>query len=398
MPDHRSSGGELLADLQAGLPVFAGIRRDIHRHPETAYEEHRTARVVAEALASYGLEVTTGIGVTGVVGTLRSGDSDRAIGLRADMDALDLEELNDFAHRSVHAGKMHGCGHDGHTATMLAAAAHLARNPNFDGVVHFIFQPAEEGHAGARRMIDEGLFDRFPMEAVYGLHNQPGAPVGSFALKSGPVMAGADRFDIRIDGVGGHGAIPHLTSDPIVATGALIQALQTIVARNVDPLHATVLSITRVTAGANFNVIPSQAELEGTVRYFDEAARSLIQRRMTEIASHIAAAHGCRATIDYRKLFPATVNWPKETALCRAVLQDLVGSDRVEVDPQPIMASEDFAFMLEAKPGCYIWAGNGEGEYGCSVHNPHYDFNDALIPFGAAYWIRLVERALPVAP
>jgi hippurate hydrolase len=385
----------LLADLKAKLPEFAAIRRDIHQHPETAFEEVRTAAIVAEALAGYGLDVVTGIAETGVVGILRAGTGDRAIGLRADMDALDMDELNGFAHRSVNAGKMHGCGHDGHTATLLAAAAYLSANPHFDGIVYFIFQPAEEGRAGAKRMIEEGLFERFPMEAVFGLHNIPGIPLGAFAAKPGPMMAGCDSFEIVIHGAGGHGAMPHLASDPVTATGAMIQALQTILTRNMDPLQSAVLSITQVHGGSAFNVIPDEVKLGGTVRYFDKAVQALIRQRMEEIATLVARAHGCEATLRYDALFPATINSTAEAELCVRVLRDLVGEDRVDADPQPLMASEDFAFMLEAKPGCYIWAGNGAGDGGCSIHNPRYDFNDDLIPFGAAYWVRLVETALP---
>jgi hippurate hydrolase len=388
------SSPDPLTRLLARLPEFAAIRRDIHQHPETGFEEFRTAGVVADALRSYGLDVVTGFAGTGVVGVLRAGKSQRAIGLRADMDALDLEEMNGFAHRSIHDGKMHGCGHDGHTAILLAAAAHLAEHRCFDGCVYFIFQPAEEGKGGAKRMIDEGLFRRFPMQAVFSMHNLPGAPVGTFGVRPGPVMAGADRFEITIRGRGGHGAMPHLASDPVVATGAVIQALQTILARNTDPLKAAVLSITSVHGGSTFNVIPDCVELTGTVRYFDKSVQALIEQRMAKIVSALAEAHGCLAELRYEKLFPATRNWPDETALCVRVLQELLGEDKVDTDPRQLMASEDFAHMLEATPGCYVFAGNGDDEGSCSVHNPRYDFNDEVIPFGGAYWVRLVETAL----
>jgi amidohydrolase len=386
-----------ISRIETRLPEFAAIRRDIHKHPETAYEEFRTSAIVADALASYGLEVVTGIGGTGVVGVLRAGDSERAIGLRADMDALDMEELNEFEHRSIRRGKMHGCGHDGHTAALLAAAACLAERPDFEGTVYFIFQPAEEGRAGAQKMIDDGLFERFPMTAIFGLHNVPGIPIGKFALKTGAMMAGADRFDIIIEGRGGHAAMPHLGNDPVVAAGALIQALQTIVARNMDPMQSAVLSITRIEGGSAFNVTPDRVELSGTVRFFDKAAQALVERRMAEMVDLVVRGHGCRSTLHYEKLFPATVNATEETLLCARVLAELVGEGNVNTDPVPQMASEDFAFMLEAKPGCYIWAGNGEDEASGGLHSPHYDFNDELIPYAAGYWLRLVEAALPPA-
>lgn len=393
--ENRQSSS-LLSELQARSPEFTAIRRDIHQHPETAYEEVRTAAIVADTLRALGIEVVTGLAETGVIGILRSGSSDRAIGLRADMDALAMEEGNAFAHRSTYPGKMHACGHDGHTATLLAAASYLAETRRFDGTVYFIFQPAEEADGGARRMIEEGLFEDFPMEAVFGLHNMPGIAVGSFAVRAGAMMAGVDEFEIRIEGVGGHAAMPHLASDPLVTTGALIQALQTIVARNVDPMRNAVLSLTSVHGGSAFNILPREVELSGTVRYFDADVQVLVEQRIAEVADHVARAHGCSATIRYGRLFPPTVNTPLESALCFRVLSELVGKGQVNNNPQPVMASEDFAFMLQAKPGCYVWLGNGDGEGGCGVHNPHYDFNDNAIPFGAAYWIRLAETALPV--
>lgn len=384
----------LLEDLQARLPEFAAIRRDFHKHPETAFEEHRTAAIIAAALVSYGVEVATGLAKTGVVGVLRAGSGKRAIGLRADMDALEMSELNDFGHSSIYPGKMHGCGHDGHSATLLAAAAHLAANPDFDGTVYFIFQPAEEGAGGARRMMEEGLFERFPMEAVFGLHNIPGMAVGSFAVKAGAMMAGCDEFEITIRGVGGHGAMPHLTSDPIVAAGAIIQALQSILTRNKEPMQSAVLSITTVNGGSAFNVIPDEVRLGGTVRFFDTEVQALIERRMADISTWVAQAHNCEAILRYTRLFPATINSPAESELCLQVLRDLVDESQINTNPRPLMASEDFSYMLEAKPGCYIWAGNGDGDGSCSVHSPNYDFNDDLIPHGAAYWVKLVQTAL----
>jgi len=305
-------------------------------HPETAFEEFRTAGLVAEALSRYGLEVVTGLGGTGLVGVLRAGTSTRAIGLRADMDALNMEELNDFTHRSIHKGKMHGCGHDGHTATLLAAAAYLAENRNFDGTVYFIFQPAEEAEGGATKMIEGGLFEQFPMEAVFGLHNLPGMPLGSFAVKPGPMMAGVDQFDIVIEGVGGHAAMPHLASDPIVATGAMIQALQSILSRNKNPVSSAVLSITRVHGGSAHNVIPDRVELSGTVRYFHSDVQALVEQRMDDIVTLVARAHGCRAILRYDRLYPATVNSIKEAALCAKVLSEQFGEDNVDTAPQPL--------------------------------------------------------------
>jgi amidohydrolase len=387
----------LLQNLRARLPEFEAIRREIHKHPETAFEEVRTAALVQEKLASYGLEVATGLGVTGVVGTLRAGTSNCAIGLRADMDALNMEELNKFGHRSIHPGKMHACGHDGHTATLLAAAAHLAESRSFDGTVYFIFQPAEEAEGGAPRMIADGLFERFPMQAVFGMHNLPGMPLGSFAVKPGAMMAGVVQFDIVIKGQGGHAAMHHLAHDPIVAAGAIIQALQTIVSRNKNPVSSAVLSVTRIQGGSAHNVIPDEVELSGTVRYFDTDVEKMIAQRMEEIVTLVARAHGCSGTLNYQRLYPATINSSNEAAVCSSVLCDLVGTEHVDTNWTPLMAGEDFAFMLLEKPGCYIIAGNGDGTGGCSVHNPNYDFNDQLIPYGAAYWVRLVEASLPVA-
>lgn len=388
------SSATLIERLTARLPEFQALRQDLHRHPETAFEERRTSQIVADALESYGIEVVKGIAQTGVIGILRAGSSGRAIGLRADMDALNLQEANVFAHRSVNVGKMHGCGHDGHTATLLAAAAQLAESRNFDGTVYFIFQPAEEGQGGAQKMIEEGLFERFPMEAVFGLHNYPGLAVGSFAVRTGPIMAGTDRFDIVIEGVGGHAAMPHLASDPVVASAALIQALQTIVTRNKNPMDAAVLSITRIEGGASFNVIPDRVELSGTVRYFSEDARSVIEGRMEQLVDMIAAAHGCKGDLEYSRLIPATVNWPEQTSFSLAVLKATFGEDRICADVQPLMAGEDFAFMLAEKPGCYVLSGNGDAEASAAVHNPNYDFNDGAIPLGAAYWVRLAEAGL----
>lgn len=395
MADEAQMTARLYASVSRELPRFAAIRRDLHQHPETAFEETRTADIVAGLLASWGIEVHRGLAKTGVVGVLRRGTGTRSIALRADMDALDMDEANEFAHRSSIPGKMHGCGHDGHTASLLAAADHLARQGRFNGTVCFIFQPAEENEGGGRAMIEAGLFDRFPCEAVFGLHNIPGIAVGSFALRPGAMMAGFDTFDIEFVGRGGHAAMPHTTLDPIPAAASFVLAAQTIVSRNLPPEKAAVLSVTRFAGGSAYNVIPERAALAGTVRYFDPAVRERIEERLRATASGIAAAHGVEAVVRYDRRYPATLNSPAETEFCARVLTAAFGADRVDTDPRPLMASEDFAFMLEARPGCYVWTGNGDGEGSCMVHNPRYDFNDAVIPYAATYWVKLVEAALP---
>ena len=376
--------------------AFVEIRRDLHRHPELAFQEHRTSDIVAEKLRACGVDVSTGLADTGVVGVLKAGDSGRAIGLRADMDALPLQEANDFAHRSRHDGRMHACGHDGHTAMLLAAAEHLARTRNFDGTVHFIFQPAEENEGGALRMVDDGLFERFAMEAVFGLHNLPTLPLGSFVAQPGPLMAGFDVFTISVRAAGGHAAMPQQTADPVLAAAHVVTALQSIVARTVDPLKSAVLSVTRIDAGHSFNVIPSEATVAGTVRYFDRAIGDAIEARMADIVAGVGAAFGVEADIAYDKRYPPTVNDPAEAAFCAGVLRDAFGERCLVRDADPLMGSEDFAFMLERKAGCYIWAGvRTKDKRAAPLHNPHYDFNDDLLPYGAAYWVRLVEKRLP---
>jgi len=385
---------DMLRDQQAR---FSDIRHDIHAHPELAYEEHRTADLVATHLKALGLEVHQGLGGTGVVGVVRGGQSDRAIGLRADMDALPMQESNAFAYRSTHDGRMHACGHDGHTTMLLAAADVLAaRREDFDGTVYLIFQPAEEGLAGAKAMIRDGLFERFPMQSVYGMHNWPGMPAGHFAVHDGPVMAGADRFDIEVIGEGCHAAMPNLGSDPVVAAAALVQALQTITSRSLDPLDSAVVSTTVMQAGHAFNVIPDRATLTGTVRTFDEGVRALIERRLEQICDGIGASHGVQAKLKYRHGYPPTVNSSDHARICAEVAGNLVGESQVNTAPRPSMGAEDFAYMLSEKPGCYVWVGNGPGEGGCLLHNPNYDFNDEIIPAGGAYWVELVKRLLPV--
>lgn len=373
------------------------IRRDLHQHPEIAFEEHRTSELVARKLESMDIGVHRGIAGTGVVGVLTNGQSDNAIGLRADMDALPIQEANTFAHRSGIDGRMHACGHDGHTTMLLAAAEYLAAHKGFDGTVYFVFQPAEENEGGGRVMVDEGLFERFPMSAVFGMHNIPGIPLGSFAVKPGTMMAGYDRFDITVNAVGGHAAMPDKTTDPTVVAANIITALQSIVSRNVNPMHSAVVSVTRVEAGDTYNVIPEVATLSGTVRYFERSDQSLIENRIDAICRGVASAYGASAHVSYRYGYPPTVNSDKEAELCTRILQETFGVDAVDVNPEPLMAGEDFAFMLQETPGCYIWAGNGaDGPHACMVHNPKYDFNDALIPLGARYWVRLAQATLPI--
>lgn len=386
----------------SNLDEIVALRRDIHMHPELCYEEHRTAKVVADALRGWGIETHTGIAKTGVVGVIRRGTSDRAIMLRADMDALPMQEENQFDHRSRHDGKMHGCGHDGHTAMLLAAAQHLQTAGGFDGTVYLCFQPAEEGGAGGRAMIQDGLFTRFPCEAVFGMHNWPGLPAGSFGVCSGPMMAAANGFKITVKGKGGHAAAPQDCNDPVPALFAIGQSLQTILTRSKRPLDAAVLSITQVQAGGSvINVIPNTAWLGGSVRAYSTDVVDLIERRMKEIAGNIAAAHGCEADVFFERRYPALVNTVAETEFCMDVMRDVVGEDRALVI-EPAMASEDFAFLLQERPGCYVFLGNGDGEHRmaghglgpCMLHNASYDFNDSLIPAGASYWVRLAQRYL----
>jgi hippurate hydrolase len=369
-------------------------RRDIHQHPELAYEEHRTAEFVASQMEGFGIEVTRGVGKTGVVGKLSNGGGNRAIGLRADLDALPMQEHNDFAHKSLHDGKFHGCGHDGHTIMLLGAAKHLAETKNFDGTVYFIFQPAEEGFAGGKAMIDDGLFERFPMEAVFGMHNWPGLAVGEFAVRSGPMMASVANFDVKITGIGGHAAMPHMCADPVVVASETVQALQSIISRSFNPIHSGVISVTQIHGGSAYNVIPDEVTLAGCTRYFSESDGKKIESRMRQVIENVAKAHGIKAELDYRENYPVLVNTADETAHCVKAASDLVGSDKVSTGIDPVMGSEDFAFMLQEKPGCYVFIGNGAGEGGCMVHHPEYDFNDDVLPLGASYWVKLSENLL----
>ena len=384
----------LVDKITARKAVHASWRREIHAHPELAYQEHRTADFVAAKLESFGIAIVRGLGKTGVVGTIKAGNSDRSIGLRADMDALPLAEMNDFAHRSQHHGVMHACGHDGHTAMLLAAAEHLAATRGFDGIVHFIFQPAEEGEAGAKAMMDDGLFEDFPMEAVYGLHNWPGLEVGKMAMRAGAAMAAMDIFEVKIHGQGGHAALPHLAIDPIIVGAQLVSAWQTVVSRNVKAIDPAVVTVTQFHAGEAWNVIPETVVLRGTVRCFSQSVRATIESRMRQLAEGLCAAHGCRLEWWYEKRFPPTVNSPEETQTAARAAQAVVGHEQVNTEVEPVTGSEDFGYMLEAKPGCYAFIGNGPGSGGCLLHSPTFDFNDDIIPIGASYWVRLVEQVL----
>ncbi|WP_158044454.1 M20 aminoacylase family protein [Skermanella pratensis] len=375
-------------------------RRDLHAHPETAFEEFRTSGIVAAKLEEWGIAVHRGLAGTGVVGTLTAGGAsgtDRVIALRADMDALNMQEENDFPHASRVPGKMHGCGHDGHTTMLLGAAKYLAETRNFDGTVHFIFQPAEEGKGGAQKMVREGLFDLFPAREVYGMHNWPEMPAGSIAVRTGPIMAAADQFDIRVRGHGAHGAMPHHGVDPVVVAAHVVTALQSLVSRNTDPLRSAVVSVTQIHGGAAYNVIPAEVVLSGTVRTFEPAVQDSVEAGLKRVATATAEAFGAVAEVDYRRNYPATVNTAAETDFAARVAADVVGAAQVVHDPAPSMGAEDFAFMLNERPGSYVWIGQAGGPSGCMVHNPRYDFNDEILPIGASYWAKLVESALPRA-
>ncbi len=382
-----------IADFHADMTAW---RRDIHAHPELAFDETRTADVVAKKLADWGIEVHRGLAKTGVVGTLRAGSGKRAIGLRADMDALPLPEKNHFEHVSKHPGKMHACGHDGHTTMLLGAARYLAETKNFDGTIHFIFQPAEEGEGGGRAMVEEGLFKTFPVESVYGMHNMPGIPVGKFAIRPGPMMASSDIFEIAITAKGGHAAFPHRAVDAIVVGAQIVTALQSIVARNVDPVETAVVSVTQFHAGDAWNVLPDDAVIRGGTRAFTTAMQDLMERRIREVAQGICAAYGVEMKYMYKRLYPPLVNHGAPAAFCAEVARAVVGRENVDDATPPLMGSEDFAFMLQAEKGAYIFVGNGAADQpgGCMVHNPHYDFNDDILPLGATYWVRLAETAL----
>lgn len=370
-------------------------RHHIHAHPETAFEEHKTSDFVAKTLESFGIEVHRGLAGTGVVGTIRGErGAGRTIGLRADMDALHVEEKNNFAHRSQHSGRMHACGHDGHTTMLLGAARYLAETRNFAGTVHLIFQPAEENEGGARVMLEEGLFEKFPMEAVYGMHNWPGQPVGTIAVRPGPMMAAFDIFELTVSGRGAHGAMPHRGVDPVVAAAQIVTALQTIASRNTDPIDAVVVSVTQIHGGDTWNVIPDEVVLRGTARAFRPEVHDTIEPSIRRIAEGVCAALGASVKLRYERRYPPTINSEAETELAAGAASEVVGSESVVRNPTPSMGSEDFAFMLQKKPGSYVWIGNGSTEGGCGLHNPHYDFNDAVLPIGASYWAKLVENVM----
>lgn len=392
---------QLIESILADAGSIAALRRDIHRHPELCFEEHRTSELIAKALTDWGIPVERGLGGTGVVGIVKNGSSQRAVGLRADIDALPITEHNRFPHASVHPGKMHACGHDGHTAMLLAAAKHLARHRNFDGTVYLVFQPAEEGGGGAREMIKDGLFQRFPMEAIFGAHNWPGLKVGQFALRSGPVFASSNEFKITVRGKGAHGAMPHLGIDPVPAACQMVQAFQTIITRNKRPLDTGVISVTMIHTGEATNVIPEHCVMEGTVRTFTTEVLDLIERRMQTIAEATAAAFECTCEFEFHRNYPPTINHDAETAFAQRVMADVVGAENV-MDFEPTMGAEDFSYFLQEKPGCYFLIGNGDGTHRqgghglgpCMLHNPSYDFNDDLIPLGATLWVRLAESWL----
>ncbi|MFM7026978.1 MAG: M20 aminoacylase family protein [Limnohabitans sp.] len=395
---------KLNESILADAASIASIRRDIHAHPELCFEEVRTADVVAARLTEWGIPVHRGLGKTGVVGIVHGRDGGacgRGVGLRADMDALPMQEFNTFAHASQHAGKMHACGHDGHTAMLLAAAKHLSQHRDFDGTVYLIFQPAEEGGGGAREMIRDGLFEQFPMEAVFGMHNWPGNPVGTFAVSAGPVMASSSEFKITIHGKGSHAALPHNGIDPVLIACQMVQGFQTIITRNKKPVDAGVISVTMIHAGEATNVVPDSCELQGTVRTFTMDVLDLIESRMQLIATSVSAAFGAQCAFAFERNYPPTVNTAAEAAFARDVMNDIVGEANVLVQ-EPTMGAEDFSYMLQAKPGAYVFIANGDGahrEMGhgagpCTLHNPSYDFNDDLIPLGGTYWVQLAQRWL----
>ena len=392
---------KIIDSITTQAASIAQVRRQIHANPELCFKEVQTADLVAAKLTEWGIPIHRGMGTTGVDGIIKHGTSDRAIGLRADMDALPMQEYNTFAHASKNAGKMHACGHDGHTAMLLAAAQHFSTQRNFDGTVYVIFQPAEEGGGGAREMIKDGLFDKFPMQAVFGMHNWPGMAVGKFAVSPGPVMASSNEFKIVIHGKGGHAALPHNSLDPVPVACQMVQAFQTIISRNKKPIDAGVISVTMIHAGEATNVIPDSVEIQGTVRTFTIEVLDMIEQRMREIAEHTSAAYGVTCDFEFERNYPPTINSNAEALFAAKIMGDIVGADNV-LEQEPTMGAEDFAYMLMAKPGAYCFIANGEGDHReighgggpCMLHNPSYDFNDDLIPLGATYWVRLVEEWL----
>jgi hippurate hydrolase len=392
---------KLLEPILADAAEIARIRRDLHAHPELCFQEERTADVIAQALTDWGIPIHRGLGKTGVVGIVKGGSSPRAVGLRADIDALPMTEHNRFAHASRHPGKMHACGHDGHTAMLLAAAKHLSRHRNFDGTVYLLFQPAEEGGGGAREMIKDGLFEKFPMEAVFGAHNWPGMAVGMVGVNPGAMMASSNGFRAVVRGKGSHAALPHLGVDPVLVACQMVMAWQTILTRNKKPIDPGVISATMIHTGEAINVVPDSAEIRGTVRTFSIEVLDLIETRMREIATGLAATFGATCEFEFTRVYPPTVNHAAETEFVRRTLAQVVGEANV-VPFEPTMGAEDFSFFLQEKPGCYFTFGNGDGTHRegghglgpCMLHNPSYDFNDELIPVGASCWVRLAEAWL----
>jgi amidohydrolase len=384
----------IIPEIEGSLDELTQIRRDIHAHPELGFEEERTADIVAAKLKEYGCEVHRGLATTGVVGTIRKGNSLRAIGLRADMDCLPMQELNQFAHRSTHDGKMHACGHDGHTTMLLGAAKYLAASRNFDGTVHFIFQPGEEGYGGGRVMVQQGLFDKFPCDAVFAMHNKPDIPVGAMATTLGALLAASDRFDIKVKGRGTHAAHPQSGNDPFIIGAQIVLALQTIPARNIDPIDSAVISVGFMRGGSAYNVIPDEVHIGGTVRSFRPEVQDLLERRMGEVARGIAVAHGATVEFDYRRGYPPTINHADEAGFAADVAAEICGEQHINRNIAPSLGGEDFSYMLQAVPGAMVWLGNGPGEGGCLLHNARYDFNDSAIPFGVSFFARLAERFL----
>ncbi|HUL46586.1 MAG TPA: M20 aminoacylase family protein [Steroidobacteraceae bacterium] len=391
----------LIEPIVAEAAAIQSLRRDLHAHPELGFEEQRTSELIAQTLSGWGIPVHRGLGRTGVVGIVKNGSSPRAVGLRADIDALPVTERNTFAHASVHQGRMHACGHDGHMAMLLSAARHLAHHRDFDGTVYLVFQPAEEGGGGAREMIKDGLFDLFPMEAMFGIHNWPGLEAGQFAVREGPVFASSNDFRIVIRGRGSHAAMPHLGVDPVAVACQMVQSFQTIISRNKRPIDAGVLSVTTLRAGEAINVVPESCELQGTVRTFSVEVLDLIEQRMRRIAEATAQAFEASCEFSFRRNYPPTINHPGETRFVRELLGGLVGTHNVK-EFDPTMGAEDFSYFLQRKPGCYFLIGNGDGSHRagghgegpCMLHNPSYDFNDALIPLGGTMWVRLAEQWL----
>ena len=393
---------QISKEIENIIPEIRSWRHTLHAHPELGYEEKWTSDFVADKLQSFGIEVHRGLGGTGVVGVLKGldahlgGGGNKAIGLRADMDALPMTEENDFPYKSKFDGRMHACGHDGHTAMLLGAAKLLASRNNFDGTVYFIFQPAEEGGGGGLAMIDDGLFDEFPMDSVWGMHNWPGMEEGTVAVHKGSVMAAADRFEVTVNGNGGHAAMPQATNDPVLAVTAIIQALQQIVARKQNPLDAVVVSVTQINAGSGFNIIPQKANFIGTIRTVNPATRIDVHKQFTQICEATALAYGCVADVSVIKGYPVTVNDIESSDKAIEVASSLFGKNSVKTNLTPSMGAEDFAYMLEKTPGAYIWLGAGEGKSGCMLHNTKYDFNDNILPLGISYWEKLVKTELPL--